>query len=454
MQVREWRVCKFVPTTCHLQTHNILIHTAFSKHAPYTAKTNQMINLDGIPPISPKNVAIRITKRAEKKLRQGHPWLFDGGITEESFAAKSGDVAVVFDQKRKFLSVGLYDPDSPIRVKMLASGKPTKVNGDWFKQKIAEAADKRSHLTATGTNGYRLIFGEGDYLPGLIVDRYGDTIVIKIYSAAWFPHLADILAGLDQAVPSQRQILRLSRNVQAGETWGLKDGDVLKGDLPSGPIEFVENGLNFAADVIHGHKTGFFFDHRNNRQRVGKLARNKRVLDVFAYTGGFSLYAAAGGAKSVMSLDISQPALTAAEHNFALNKDRSEVAHCRHETVAADAFKAMEDLANTRGTFDLVVVDPPSFAKSKGEIDGAVKSYARLTRLALTLLAEQGILVMASCSSRVSNELFYETVINTAAEEGRPLWEQFRSSHAADHPLRDGFPEGAYLKCGVFSVID
>ncbi|MEM8863863.1 MAG: class I SAM-dependent rRNA methyltransferase, partial [Chloroflexota bacterium] len=355
---------------------------------------------------------------------------------------------------RKFLSVGLYDPDSPIRVKILASGKPTKINDEWFLDQLQAAADKRSHLTETGTNGYRLVYGEGDFLPGLIIDKYDQTLVIKIYSAAWFPHLRSILVGLEAVMPAERWVLRLSRNVQAGETWGLTDGMMLKGELPSGPIPFTENGLNFAADVIHGHKTGFFFDHRDNRQRVGKLAKNKHVLDVFAYTGGFSLFAAAGGAKSVMSLDISQPALEAAGANFALNQDRPEVANCRHETVASDAFPALEDLAKSGRKFDLIVVDPPSFAKSKDEVDGAIKAYDRLTELALNVLGEQGLLVMASCSSRVSAELFFDTVINAAEELERPLWEQFKSQHAADHPLRDEFPEGAYLKCGTFSVID
>ncbi|MFK7805337.1 MAG: class I SAM-dependent rRNA methyltransferase [Anaerolineae bacterium] len=413
-----------------------------------------MINLNGIPPISPKNLAIQVTKQAQKKMRQGHPWLFDGGIVNESFAGKSGDIAILFDQKRKFLSVGLYDPDSPIRVKMLASGKPTKIDGDWFKQKIAEAAAKRQPIADSGTTGYRIVYGEGDFLPGLIVDRYGDTLVIKIYSAAWFPHLADILAGLDEIVPSVCQILRLSRNVQAGETWGLKDGAVLKGELPDAPVPFIENELKFAADVVQGHKTGFFFDHRDNRQQVGKLARNKRVLDVFAYTGGFSLYAAAGGAKSVISLDISQPALDAALDNFELNDDRQEVLECEHETIAADAFNVLDDMANDRRKFDLVIVDPPSFAKSQAEIAGAVKAYAKLTRAALKVLSPQGTLVMASCSSRVSADLFFDTVVAAAAETGRKLWEQSRSGHPIDHTVRPEFPEGNYLKCGFFSVID
>lgn len=413
-----------------------------------------MDQLRGIPPVSPKNVAIRVTKRAEKKLRQGHPWLFDGGITDESFSPKSGDIAVVFDQKRKFLSVGLYDPDSPIRVKMLAAGKPAKISGDWFLARLKDAADKRAHLAETSTTGYRLVYGEGDYLPGLIIDKYADTLVIKIYSAAWFPHLESVLAGLDAIMPNMRWVLRLSRNVQAGETWGLKDGMILQGDPLDGPVPFTENGLNFAADVIRGHKTGFFFDHRDNRQRLGKLAKNKTVLDVFSYTGGFSLYAAAGGAKSVMSLDVSQPALDAAKANFALNAGLPNVANCRHDTVAADAFQVLEDLATSGRLFDLVVVDPPSFAKNKSEVDGAIKAYERLTRLALGVLAEQGLLVMASCSSRVPASLFFNTVLDTADEVGRPLWEQFRTGHAADHPLRPEFPEGEYLKCGYFSAID
>ncbi|MEM8862129.1 MAG: class I SAM-dependent rRNA methyltransferase, partial [Chloroflexota bacterium] len=320
--------------------------------------------------------------------------------------------------------------------------------------RIQEAAAKRTHLADNKTSGYRLIYGEGDYLPGLIVDKYADTLVIKIYSAAWFPHLESILVGLDAIMPKMRWVLRLSRNVQAGETWGLKDGMILRGESLQGPVAFGENGLNFAADVIRGHKTGFFFDHRDNRQRVGKLARNKTVLDVFAYTGGFSVYAAAGGAKSVMSVDISQPALEAAKVNFELNSNLPNVANCRHETVAADAFQVLEDLAASDRSYDFVVVDPPSFAKSQNEIDGAIKAYERLTRLAMGVLAEQGILVIASCSSRVSADLFFTTVLNTADEIGRPLWEQFRTGHAVDHPLRSEFPEGKYLKCGFFSAID
>lgn len=413
-----------------------------------------MDQLKGIPAISPKNVAVRVTKRAEKKLRQGHPWLFDGGITDESFPPKSGDIAIVFDQKRKFLSVGLYDPDSPIRVKMLAAGKPAKINEAWFLARLKGAADKRSHLADTHTTGYRLVYGEGDFLPGLIIDKYADTLVIKIYSAAWFPHLESILAGLDTIMPNMRWVLRLSRNVQAGETWGLKDGMILRGEPLDGAVAFTENSLHFAADVVRGHKTGFFFDHRDNRQRVGKLAKGRTVLDVFSYTGGFSLYAAAGGAKSVMSVDVSQPALNAAEANFALNAGLPNVSRCRHETVAADAFQVLEDLATSGRSFDLVVVDPPSFAKSQGEVDRAVKAYERLTRLALGVLTEQGLLVMASCSSRVPASLFFNTVLNTADDLGRPLWEQFRTSHAADHPLRPGFPEGEYLKCALFSAID
>ena len=205
----------------------------------------------------------------------------------------------------------------------------------------------------------------------------------------------------------------------------------------------------FAADVLQGHKTGFFFDHRDNRQRVGRLAKGRRVLDVFAYSGGFSTYAAVGGAKSVTSIDVSKPALAAAQENVTRNAPDTS-----HEIMAEDAFTALADLAKRKQQFGLVVVDPPSFAKSQKEVEKALYSYARLTALALDLVAPNGILVLASCSSRVTAAQFFSTVFAAADEAGRPLWEHFRTGHALDHPTRDGFPEGTYLKCLYASPID
>jgi 23S rRNA (cytosine1962-C5)-methyltransferase len=210
-------------------------------------------------------------------------------------------------------------------------------------------------------------------------------------------------------------------------------------------VPFTENGLRFEADVLRGQKTGFFFDQRDNRARVGKLAAGRRTLNVFAYSGGFSLYAAQGGAPEVLSLDASVPALAAAERNFALNRDLPAVAACRHTVLAADAFEALVELRGRGERFGLVIVDPPALAKRENEVERAVLAYARLTGLALGVLAPGGTLVMASCSSRVTAERFIATVNRAAQQAGRPLHEIERTGHALDHPVR--FPEGGYLKC-------
>ncbi|MCA9981822.1 MAG: class I SAM-dependent methyltransferase, partial [Anaerolineales bacterium] len=285
------------------------------------------IPLTEIPEPNPKRLALRVSKAAERALRQGHPWLFDQAITEQSAPGEAGDLAVVFDHKRRFLAIGLYDPASPLRVKLLAHHKPQQIDAAWLAAKITAVVEKRAPLAEAEHTGYRLIFGEGDGLPGLIADRYGDTLVLKLYTAAWFPYLRYLVPALLTAVPiAERLVLRLSRQVQSQETFGWQDGDVVVGPPLDGPVSFVENGLLFMADVRHGHKTGFFFDQRDNRQKVRQLAQGRTVLDLFAYTGGFALYAAAGGATAVTCVDVSAPALEAARENFQLNMGYTAVA--------------------------------------------------------------------------------------------------------------------------------
>lgn len=407
------------------------------------------MNLDSLPPLSDKRLAVHVTPTAERALRSGHPWVFDQAIRKQSHEGQPGDLAVIFDSKRRFLAIGLYDPHSPMRVKVLQHRQQATINADWFTDKLRAAAQIRQPLEAEGTNGYRLVHGENDGLPGLIVDRYAGTLVMKLYTAAWLPHLRDVIGGLEAVQPFERLVLRLSRNINAG--YGLHDGQVLIGDALDEPVIFQENGLYFAADVLAGHKTGFFFDQRDNRAQVRKLASGRRVLDVFAYSGGFSVYAAAGGARSVTSLDISAPALEAAAANLALNAADPHVAAAQHHLLAEDAFDGLERLRSAGQTFDMVIVDPPSFAKSAAEVERALASYARLTRLALGVLEPMGVLMMASCSSRVPAEDFFSMVLNTSSEVGRPLIEFRRTAHALDHPIT--FTEGAYLKALFASTI-
>ncbi len=401
--------------------------------------------LAGIPRPAERRLALRVTPAAQRALRQGHPWLFAQGITDLRGDGKAGDLAVVFDEYRRFLAIGLYDPASPIRVRILQHATPATIDRAWLRDRLGEAAEWRATLPETGTTGYRVVHGENDGLPGLVIDRYDTTLVVKLYSAAWLPWLADVRAALDEAIPAGGIVLRLSRDVQRRPEalYGLSDGTAIAGSPPDTVI-FTENSLRFEADLYRGQKTGFFLDQRDNRARVEQLAAGRRTLNVFAYSGGFSLYAARGGAPEVVSLDASAPALAAAERNFALNSHIPAVASARHELLQADAFDALAAMQQAGRRFDLVIVDPPSLAGSQNQVDGALQAYSRLTGLALGVLEPGGALVMCSCSARVGAPAFFATVHRAAAQAGRPLNELDRTGHAIDHPVR--FPEGAYLK--------
>ncbi len=405
-----------------------------------------MINFSKFPKIASQNIAIKVKPAAERAIKQGHPWVYDNGITKQSSDGQAGDIAIIYDKKKnKFLAVGLYDPTSPIRIKIL-SHQPARINQAWFVEKLKQAQAIRQPLIDSGTTGYRLIYGESDHFPALIIDRYNDTLVMKIYSAMWIPHLETILLALQESISFDRLVLRLSRNIDAGK-FGLSDGQVLMGEPITAPIQFIESGLTLEADVIHGHKTGFFFDQRDNRQRVRDLAQGRTVLDIFSYVGAFTVYAMAGGAISVTALDISQPAMDALNANMQLNDfDISQV-----ETMVDDAFKGMQYLAKQNRQFDMVIVDPPSFAKSQAEVDRALSSYKRLVQLALPLVSTGGILVMASCSSRIKPDVFFNLIFNTANQTGYGLDIIEQTSHAIDHPI--GFPEAEYLKAMFAKVV-
>lgn len=402
------------------------------------------LNLPPLPAPADKRLAIYLTPAAARAVRSGHPWLFDQGIQRQSHEGQAGDLAVLFDNQRRFVAIGLYDPNSPIRVKVLHQGQPVTIDESWFTMQIAQSVRRRASLLTAQTTACRLIHGENDGLPGLVLDRYDQTGVLKLYTPAWLPHLAVVAKAINAAAPLERLVLRLSRTMQAAAS-GLDDGLVVWGSPVEGPVRFRENGLLFTADVVQGHKTGFFLDQRDNRAKVGAMSRGRRVLDVFAYNGGFSLYAARGGASSVTSLDVSEPALQVARHHFELNKDVAEIAAAEHHLLIGDAFTTLADLALEGQRFDLVNIDPPSFAKSQSEISRALNAYSRLVSLGLAVLAPGGILVISSCSSRVTADQFFNLVQQTARQEGRPLRELARTGHAPDHPI--SFPEGAYLKC-------
>lgn len=401
-----------------------------------------------VPGTTPKKLAVKLKSRAESYVRQGHPWVFESSIIKINNEGDPGDVAIIFDQKKnKLIGVGLYDPLSPIRIKMLAHNEPATINQDFFNLRIIQAYSDRSSLLETGTNGYRLIFGENDGLPGLICDVYAQVAVVKLYSSIWMPYLHWILNSIIEVTKCKSVVLRLSRILQRPgvNLSGLNDGDVLYGELSSPEIEFNEYGVRFIANVIKGHKTGYFLDHRANRHKVGQMSEGKSVLDVFSYAGGFSVHAIAGGAKEVVSIDISKHALEIAKKNVALNRENAP-----HETMAIDAFEGMQSLIDSGRTFDIVVVDPPSFAKMAADIPVAKKSYQRLAKLAIQLVSKRGMAVMASCSSRIQKDDFYSLIEEAFDTYPRAYTLVEKTYHDVDHPVT--FPEGNYLKTGYYWV--
>jgi 23S rRNA (cytosine1962-C5)-methyltransferase len=392
-------------------------------------------------------IAIKLKPAAERQVKKGHPWVFEGSIIKQSDDAQAGDLAIVFDQKKnKFLACGFYDPASPIRVKLLQFHQSANIDSDWFKAKITEAYDIRRPLFEMDTNSYRLIYGENDGLPGLIADVYANILVVKLYSAVWFPHLEAVLPHLKTISQCEVIVLRLSRNLQeATHSHAYTDGQILHGTLAEEVVLFREHGLQFSANVIHGHKTGYFLDHRHNRKRIGELANGKSVLDVFAYAGGFSVHALAGGAEEVISLDISSKALEVAKVNASLNPHTG-----RHTTMAVDAFVGLQQLIDQGKQFDIVIIDPPSFAKRESEIPVAQKKYSELASLGAQLIKSGGTLLLASCSSRVNAEDFFAISEQGIQSTGKDFLLLEKTFHDIDHPIR--IPEGAYLKAGYYQL--
>jgi len=404
---------------------------------------DDMSVLDQLPAVGDKRMAVRVTPDARRQIVAGHPWVFNESITSISHRGAVGDLAVIFDNDRNFVAIGLWDPGSPIRIRILHHGKPVTIDGDFWRRRISDALEKRE-VIGEDTDGYRVLNGENDGFPGLVLDKYADTLVVKLYSPTWIPHLRSLVAAIDELLSPSALVLRMARTMAEQRLFGLTEGVALIGETPSEPVLFHENGLVFEADVVHGQKTGHFLDQRDNRALVGSMSAGMRVLDVFAATGGFGIYAAAGGATRVTSVDQSAPTLAVAERNFAHNASLPNVRHCEHDVMIGDAYEVMDRLIQRRKHYDIVVVDPPAFAQRKTNVDRALHAYGQLTQRAVQLTLPDGLLVQASCSSRVTEEQFYATLRASAQRIGFDLVELRRTGHAPDHPVT--FAQGGYLK--------
>jgi 23S rRNA (cytosine1962-C5)-methyltransferase len=396
------------------------------------------------------SLRLRVKAAAEAKLRAGHPWLFASSIHQQNREGVIGELGVVYDRHNRFLAVGLFDPSSPMRLRVAHAGKPQSIDRDWWSKRLARALAARQGLFDDQTTGWRCVHGESDGFPGLVLDRYDASLVLKLYTAAWLPRLDEMLGLIQEQLLPARVVLRLSRNIQevARTQFSCVDGQILFGPPVREPVIFRETGLRFEAEVLRGQKTGFFLDQRENRRTVEGLAKGRQVLNAFSFSGGFSLYAARGGALAVTDLDISAHALAAAERNFALNSGNQAMAACRRKSIQADVFKWLA--RSSRPEFDLVILDPPSLAKQMAERAGALRAYSNLAALGIQRLHPGGILIACSCSAHVGTQDFFGAVRQSAARSARRIRELRTTGHPPDHPV--GFKEAEYLKAIYFEV--
>ncbi|NHC06490.1 class I SAM-dependent rRNA methyltransferase [Azonexus fungiphilus] len=383
-------------------------------------------------------------------MKQRHPWLFAGSVGRLEGRARPGDTVEVLADNLRPLGRAAYSPQSQIRARFWTFDADESVDDAFFKRRIAAAVARREALPELrGQDGVRLIHAESDGLPGVIADRYGDTVVVQLTSAGADKWRQAIVAGLVKATGCARVYERSDSEVRALEGLQPTTG-WLYGEAPAEPLAIVENGVRLAVDIAGGHKTGFYLDQRENRRLLGELAAGKDILNCFCYTGGFSLQALAGGAASVLSIDSSGPALAQARANLALNPQLSAA---RAEWQEADVFQALRDFRQAGRKFDLIVLDPPKFAPSAAHAERAARAYKDINVLGCRLLRPGGMLMTYSCSGGIGLELFQKIVAGAAHDAGRDARIVRRLAGAADHPVALNFPEGEYLK-GLLVQVD
>jgi 23S rRNA (cytosine1962-C5)-methyltransferase len=378
----------------------------------------------------------------EKSVHRRHPWIFSGAVQRvDETSAASGLTVDLLAFNGQFLARAAYSPISQIRARVWTfTDEP--IDADFFRKRIRQAIVKRQTLNITrDTNAYRLIHAESDGIPGLIVDRYDDVLVLQSLTAGsefWKETLADILL---EETGLQNIYERSDADVRELEGLSPCTGS-LRGGIYDLRLKIEEYGLKFNVDIAHGHKTGFYLDQRDNRQRVGELAQGRDVLNCFCYTGGFTVHALAGGAKSVVSVDSSADALATGQKNVLLNGQQAE----GMEWVEADVFHYLRKLRDQNRSFDMIILDPPKFAPTAAQAEKAARGYKDINLLAFKLLRPGGILVTFSCSGGINADLFQKIIASAALDAGVEATMIGHLSQGADHPVSLHFPEGMYLK--------
>ncbi len=390
---------------------------------------------------------LHLKPNRDRAVRRFHPWIFSGSVHHLEGEHAPGDIVEVLAADGAFLGRGFYNPNSQIVCRML-TWHDEPIDAAFLQRKIASAYRLRLDLFGTNapsaTNAYRVVNAEGDGLPGLIVDRYADYLVVQISTLGMSRFRNEIVVALQQALQPQG-IFERSVGAALHEEGLQPVTQVLAGAEPPPVIHIRENDRHFAVNVREGQKTGFFLDQRENRAWVARLCQNRKVLNGFGYTGAFSVYAAQAGAQTVVTVDSSATAIELAKQNFALN--RLEVA--ANDFVVADLFHF---LRSTTQKFDLIILDPPAFAHRQKDVENAARAYKDINLQAMKVIESGGLLLSCSCSQPVSPDLFQKILFGAATDAGRTVRILGQSGQAPDHPISVYHPEGRYLQAMLLHV--
>ncbi|AIA49350.1 23S rRNA (cytosine(1962)-C(5))-methyltransferase RlmI [Serratia marcescens] len=387
-------------------------------------------------------VRLFLAKGREKSLLRRHPWVFSGAVQRVEGKALSGETIDILDSQGKWLARGAYSPESQIRARVWTFQQDEEINIDFFIRRLQQAQSWRDWVAQRdGLDGYRLIAGESDGLPGITIDRFQNFLVLQLLSAGAEYQRPALLSALQHCYPECSIYDRSDVAVRKKEGLPLAQGPVL-GDLPPELLPITEHGMKLLVDIQQGHKTGFYLDQRDSRLAARNYSAGRRVLNCFSYTGAFAVSALMGGCAQVISVDTSQAALDIAKQNVELNKLDLNKA----EFVRDDVFQLLRNYRAQGEKFDLIIMDPPKFVENKNQLASACRGYKDINMLALQLLNPGGILLSFSCSGLMPTDLFQKILADAAVDAGRDVQfiEQFRQ--AADHPVIATYPEGLYLK--------
>ncbi|QTE36404.1 class I SAM-dependent rRNA methyltransferase [Mucilaginibacter gossypii] len=394
-------------------------------------------------------IDVILKKGKEKAVLQRHPWVFSGAIEKVKGKPANGDVVRLMNTQGEFMAYGFYNDQSRVTLRLLEWNKDVQVNEAWFREKVATAVKSRNNILANGTNTCRLIFSESDYLPGLIVDKYAGHLAVQVLTSGIQNVMPVIIDELKKLLNPESISDKSDNASRAHEGLAEAENKVLAGSPPPELVEVLENNVIYGINITEGQKSGFYCDQRDNRHVLAVHTKDKKVLDCFCYTGGFTLNSLKEGAASVTSVDSSALAIETLAENIRLNK----LDATKHTAIKSDVNVQLRKFRDEGEKFDVIVLDPPKYAPSRSALTRASRAYKDLNRLGMLLLNEGGLLATYSCSGAMDMETFKQVIAWAALDAGKQVQFIYQFHQPEDHPVRASFPEGEYLKgllCRVF----